>query len=121
MLLLLACAPAFDETRKDLEGFRLAAMAADGPALRALVWSGEGAFHPTAPTITWTIDGAVVTEAPPPPFTARVTVESAAGVEEGELVVEADAVVPEVTGFSRAFDGSTATLSLAVESDAVTR
>ncbi|MDP2313304.1 MAG: hypothetical protein Q8P41_10395 [Pseudomonadota bacterium] len=121
-LLLLACTPTFDESRKDLEGFRLVAMAADGPDLRALVWSGNGAFHPTAPTVTWTIDDVVVTEAPVPPFTAHVRVESAAGeAEEGELVVQADAVVPVLAGFTRTFDGATAALAFTVETDAVTR
>ncbi|MDP2310260.1 MAG: hypothetical protein Q8P18_29865 [Pseudomonadota bacterium] len=119
--LLLACTPTFDETRKDLEGFRLVAMAAEGSALRALVWSGEGALHPTAPTVTWTIDGAVITEAPAPPFTARVTVGNGSASEEGELVVSADAVTPVISGFTRAFDGEVAQLSLAVETGAVTR
>jgi hypothetical protein len=118
---LLACTPSFDETRKDLDGFRLVGLAADTGALRALVWSGEGAFHRTAPIVTWTIDGEVVTEAPAPPFTARVVVESADATEQGELVVSADAVVPAITGFSRTFDGATAALAFVVETDAVTR
>lgn len=121
LAMLLACTPAFDETRKDLDGFRLVGLAADAGTLRALVWSGEGAFHRTAPTVTWTIDGAVVTEAPAPPFTARVVVDSGDATEQGELVVSDDAGVPEINGFSRTFDGTTAALSLAVDTDAVTR
>ncbi|MES2644316.1 MAG: hypothetical protein V4850_32825 [Myxococcota bacterium] len=120
-IVLLACTPTFDETRKDLDGFRLVGLAADSGALRALVWSGEGAFHRTAPVVTWSIDGEVVTEAPAPPFTARVVVEGAEATEQGELVVSDDAVVPAMTGFSRTFDGATAALSLAVGTDAVTR
>lgn len=121
LTLLLACTPTFEETRKDLDGFRLVAMAADGPDLHALVWSGQGAFHTVAPTVTWTIDGAGVTVAPAPPFTARVTVDNGTVMEEGELVVQAHAVVPQITAFSRTFDGTTAALSFTVETDAVTR
>jgi len=122
LLLTLACSPPFDETRKDLEGFRLVGMAAEGAALRALVWSGEGAFHSVAPTVEWTIDGEAVTAAPAAPFTARVRVESAAGeFEEGELVVSEAAAAPVVTGFTREMAENAASVSVTVEGEATTR
>lgn len=121
-VLLLACAPPFDETRKDLAGFRLVGMSVADGALHADVWSGEGAFHPTAPTVTWTVDGNVVTAAPPAPFTARVRVENAEGAfEEGELTVEADATAPTITGFTRTPTETGATLALGVAPEATTR
>lgn len=114
--LALACAPPFDQTRKDLRDFRLVGMSARDGALHALVWSGEGAFHSTAPTVTWTVDDVEVTGAPAAPFTARVRVESADGAyEEGELVVEEGATNPAIAGFSR--DVADGTAALAVEAD----
>lgn len=111
--LLLACAPSFDETRKDLAGFRLLAMT-DAPGLAAAVWSGEGAWHSTAPVVTWTVD----VEA----STAAVKVQNAAGESErGELVRSDDAVVPRVSGFTREVDGSTVSLALEGVDDATTR
>ncbi len=120
VVLLASCAPPFEQTRKDLRDFRLVAMAAQEGDLQALVWSGEGAFHSTAPTLTWTVDGAEVSAAPDAPFTAELRVEDAAGnVEEGVLVVDAGAVNPTVSGYTRSLDGENA--ALALETDAVTR
>lgn len=112
LLSLLACAPTFDETRKDLVGFRLAGMAWDG-APHALIWSGEGAFHSTAPTLDWTVDEGEST-------VVGLHAESAAGEEDGELVVDADAVVPVVTS-SSVVGEEPYTLSLEVEGDSTTR
>jgi hypothetical protein len=121
-LLVLACSPPFDETRKDLVGFRLVGMAAEGTTLRALVWSGEGAYHSVAPTVAWTIDGEAVTAAPAAPFTALVRVESAAGeFEEGELVIEEAAVVPVVSGFTREMGDNAATVAVTADGDTTTR
>ncbi|MFN7147231.1 MAG: hypothetical protein ACK4YP_25915 [Myxococcota bacterium] len=121
-VLLLACAPPFDETRKDLAGFRLVGTAVRDGRLHADVWSGEGAFHATAPTVTWTIDGNVATDAPPAPFTARVRVENADGLsEEGELTVDADATTPTIASFTRTTTDTGATFALDVTSDATTR
>jgi hypothetical protein len=87
--------------------------------LRAAVWSGDGAWHATAPDVTWTIDGAAVTEAPAPPFTAQVHAENAKGdFEDGVLVVEADAEVPVVAGFTRTVDGADAAIALDVAGEA---
>lgn len=119
LLLALACAPPFDQTRKDLRDFRLVGVRADEGALRALVWSGEGAFHATAPTVRWTVEGVEVTTAPAAPFAARVRVENADGlVEEGELVVEEGASNPAIARFTRVVADTGA--SLAVEADAGT-
>jgi hypothetical protein len=112
-VLLFACTPEFDETRKDLDGFRLVAMAADSAEPRALVWSGEGAWHSTAPTLTWTLD------AEPDTFTAALHVENAAGdAEDGVLVVDTEATIPVVTSFTRTVDGSHASLALEGPDDA---
>jgi hypothetical protein len=112
-LLLTGCTPAFDQTRKDLDDFRLVAMGAHDGALDTLVWSGEGAFHATAPTLAWTIDGQETTTAPDAPFSADLRVEDAAGDhEDGRLDVDADATVPVVTGITREVDGATASIAL---------
>ena len=118
--LLVSCAPPFEQTRKDLRDFRLVAMAAEGAELRALVWSGEGAFHSTAPALTWTIDGTEVTSAPAAPFTVALTVEDAAGnIEEGVLEVQEGASNPVVGGTTRTIADGSASVSL--DTDAVTR
>ena len=66
---LIACQAPFAEDRHDLASFRIAAASAhdDGvtTALRAFIWSGRGAWHPTAPRVVWTLttaDGAQTVE-----------------------------------------------------------
>lgn len=112
-LLLLACTPAFDETRKDLDSFRLLGMAMANGAPRAAAWSGYGPWHETSPSIGWTVtrdDGIV---------TARAVITDAEGrTETGELEVAEDHVGPQITGGERTLDGLTASLSLVVPEEA---
>lgn len=60
LLLLLACAPPFDVTRKDLGPFRIAAVGVQDGVASAVIWSGEGMTHATAPQLEWTLDGAAL-------------------------------------------------------------
>ncbi len=121
-LFLLACSPEFSESRKDLDGFRLVAMGFADADLRGAVWSGEGAWHTTAPSLAWTTGGEAVTEASAPPFTVDLQVEAADGATEaGRLVVQADATVPIVEGFTREVTGSSAAISLSVSEGSFTR
>lgn len=111
-VLLSACAPPFDHTRKDLDDFRLLGVRW-GETPEAAVWSGEGAFHRQAPTLEWSIDAAA--------GTAGVRVEDTAGhVEEG-LLVRGTGGSPVVTGFRREVAGDIVTLELEVEGDVFTR
>jgi hypothetical protein len=57
LLLLLACAPPFDVTRKDLGPFRIAAVGVQDGVADAVIWSGEGMAHATAPQLDWSLDG----------------------------------------------------------------
>lgn len=99
---LLACQEPFAQDRHDLVDFRIAAMALAEGEPRALVWSGEGAFHATAPTLEWAQDGAT--------WTLRA--EDADGdVETGALTVEEGAETPVPAGFTRTVDGDVATLA----------
>ncbi len=115
-----ACAPPFDETRKDLEGFRLLGMTADRGgtgALGAAVWSGEGAFHSVAPTLTWAYDADAVEARAG--FEVSVHVEAADGAhEDGLLVVEGAGTAPVVSDFTRTIEGDTASLALTVDDPA---
>lgn len=123
LALALACAPPFDETRKDLDGFRLLGMTADlggEGALGAAVWSGDGAFHAVAPTVTWTRNGAEIDAVAGENIEVRVRVEAADGgaSEEGLLAVRGAPIAPVVAGFTRTIDGDTASIALTVEGDA---
>lgn len=115
IVVLPACQEPFLEDRHDLTDFRIAGLGVKDGDLRALVWSGEGFWHRSAPTIVWEIDGVEVIAAPPPPFTATVEI----GDETGELTVETDAAVPLVTGFSREI-GAEVHLAVDVEGESVT-
>jgi hypothetical protein len=123
--LALACAPPFDQTRKDLRDFQLVGMRADADGasnLAAAVWSGEGAFHSTAPTVAWFRNGAEVDAVAGKDVEVSVRVEDAAGrVEEGLLAVEDTSLAPSVTGFTRTVLPVGATLEIGVEGDAYTR
>ena len=57
LLLALACQDPFDVRRKDLGPYRIAAMGVHDGVASAAIWSGEGMFHSTTPTLTWTLDG----------------------------------------------------------------
>lgn len=100
---LVACQEPFAQDRHDLVDFRIAGMRLAAGEPRALVWSGQGAFHATAPALTWGRDGEAWT----------LTAEDADGnVETGILTVEDDAETPVPAGFTRTVEGDEATLAV---------
>lgn len=56
--LCCACQAPFDVNRKDLGPFRIAAVGVQDGVARAAIWSGLGAWHEVAPTLSWSLDGA---------------------------------------------------------------
>ncbi|MCB9758526.1 MAG: hypothetical protein H6739_01670 [Alphaproteobacteria bacterium] len=62
LLLLAACQPPFDVSRKDLGPFRIAALGVVDGQAEAAIWSGLGLYHETAPQLAWTLDGEVLGE-----------------------------------------------------------
>lgn len=54
---LVACAPPFDVSRKELGPFRVAAVGVHDGVAHAAVWSGQGMVHAQSPTLEWTLDG----------------------------------------------------------------
>jgi hypothetical protein len=100
---LIACQDPFGEDRHDLTDFRIAGMRLEGEDPRALLWSGSGAWHATAPTQEWTEDAGG--------WSLRA--EDAAGsVETGRLEVSDGASAPAPGEVLRTVDGDVATLSI---------
>ena len=83
-----ACQEPFDADRHDLRGLRIAALGVEDGVASAAVWSGLGPWHEQAPTLAWTLDGAVLGEGP--------SVSLPAGTADGStlalLVTDADGV-----------------------------
>jgi hypothetical protein len=103
----LACAPPFDESRKDLASFRLLSLSAS-PGPRVAVWSGLGPWHEVAPAVAWsdTDDGGVT-----------VTVTDVDGAHETG-VLGAVGPPPAVLAVTRDVVADTATLSIELEDPA---
>lgn len=108
---LSGCQEPFPEDRHDLQSFRIAAINATptltGLSLRAFVYSGEGMYHTTPPTLEWTIGDLLatgpqvdVTVSLPTTVTLRAT-HADGRTEDAVLDVPADLEVPAVAGFSR--------------------
>lgn len=122
LLALAACAPVFDQSRKDLADFRLLAMALDGDVPRAAVWSGHGAWHPTAPTLTWEDAEWAAGDDPVRWHELSLHAEDAEGhAEDGLLEVDEGHANPVVSGFMREVADRTATLALDAPDGASTR
>lgn len=119
---LLGCLTPFSEDRHDLTDFRIVGLGAteDGE-LRALLWSGNGLWHATAPTVVWKVDGEVVTTVPSGAWMASAQASDADGnVETGNLEHQAGAANPTVGTLSRVVHGNTAELAFDMGEESVT-
>jgi len=54
---IVGCDALFDVERRDLGPFRIAAVGVIDGEASAAIWSGEGLYHTTPPTLEWTLDG----------------------------------------------------------------
>lgn len=123
LMLLVACQAPFAEDRHDLASFRIAAVAATpsatGVSLRALIWSGHGAWHPATPTARWSVTGAdgVVVEAQGVRAEVEVTLPASVLLvasdaeghdEQAVLDVSASTAPPEILSWTRAETSLTA-------------
>ncbi|MFZ5476147.1 MAG: hypothetical protein ACOZNI_05175 [Myxococcota bacterium] len=111
LTLLLACQEPFDEDRHDLLDFRIAGMRLRAGEPRALLWSGEGAWHATAPATTW--------EETSGGWSLRAE-DTDGHVETGLLAVAEGAEDPVVDEIVRELDGDVATLSVGLGDTHVT-
>ena len=54
--ILFSCSEPFEDNRHDLTHFRIAAANVINGIGDAVIWSGEGRFHQTSPTLDWFIE-----------------------------------------------------------------
>ena len=109
LLLALACQDPFDVRRKDLGPYRIAAMGVHEGVASAAIWSGEGMFHSTTPTLTWTLDGQHLGEGfeVEVPEDGLLELEVANGAGEvlyGQLEVGAAPALPDFDRFAVTVD-----------------
>ncbi len=136
LTLLLGCQAPFEEDRHDLASFRIVAVSARALgragdnatplALRALIWSGKGAWHEQEPGVVWTVTGAdgrvqaLTGVRPETEVALPASVELLAASVEGEweraTLVVLDGKQPSTKGWSRNesdLDATDATASIA--------
>jgi len=57
LLLAMACQAPFEESRHDLDSFRILGMGVHEGIAVAAIWSGSGPWHDRSPQLEWSLDG----------------------------------------------------------------